>query len=108
MIDNVLRFQRMLNPEQGERIGSRYKLDHEIARGGMGSVWLGSDDAKEVTGRTFLATGNTVQLLSWQSQTVCQKDNTDGPWAVSEIGDAVRENFSHWPKGIQPTRRPWE
>ncbi|MEC7369892.1 MAG: SDR family NAD(P)-dependent oxidoreductase [Pseudomonadota bacterium] len=71
-------------------------------------VWLGSDDAKEVTGRTFLATGNTVQLLSWQSQTVCQKDNTDGPWEVAEIGDAVRANFEHWPKGIQPTSRPFQ
>ena len=71
-------------------------------------VWLGSDDAKEVTGRTFLATGNTVQLLSWQSQTVCQKDNTDGPWEVAEIGDAVRANFEHWPNGIQPTSRPFQ
>ena len=26
-------------------------------------VWLGSDDAKDVTGRTFLASGTTVQLL---------------------------------------------
>ena len=71
-------------------------------------VWLGSDDAKEVTGRTFLVTGNNVQLLSWQSQTVCQKDNTEGPFEVAEIGDAVRANFEHWPKGIQPTSRPFQ
>lgn len=70
-------------------------------------VWLGSDDAKDVTGRTFLVSGNTVQLLSWQSQMICQKDNTDGPWSVAEIGDAVRENFENWPKGIQPTPRPF-
>ncbi|MGB1342697.1 MAG: SDR family NAD(P)-dependent oxidoreductase [Pseudomonadales bacterium] len=70
-------------------------------------VWLGSDDAKDVTGRTFLATGNTVQLLSWQSQVICQKDNTEGPFEVAEIGEAVRENFEHWPKGIQPTPRPF-
>jgi NAD(P)-dependent dehydrogenase (short-subunit alcohol dehydrogenase family) len=56
-------------------------------------VWLGSDEAKDVTGRTFLASGNTVQLLSWQSQTICQKENTEGPWSVAEIGEAVRENF---------------
>ena len=71
-------------------------------------VWLGSDDAKDVTGRTFLATGNTVQLLSWQSQVICQKDNTEGPFSVADIGEAVRENFNKWPKGIQPTPRPFE
>ncbi|MFZ9128612.1 MAG: SDR family NAD(P)-dependent oxidoreductase [Pseudomonadales bacterium] len=70
-------------------------------------VWLGSDEAKDVTGRTFLASGNTVQLLSWQSQTICQKENTEGPWSVAEIGEAVRENFEKWPKGIQPTPRPF-
>ena len=71
-------------------------------------VWLGSDDAKDVTGRTVLATGNTVQLLSWQSQVICQKDNTEGPFSVADIGEAVRENFDKWPKGIQPTPRPFE
>ena len=70
-------------------------------------VWLGSDDAKDVTGRTFLASGNTVQLLSWQSQVICQKDNTEGPFSVADIGEAVRENFDKWPKGIQPTPRPF-
>ena len=71
-------------------------------------VWLGSDDAKDVTGRTFLASGNTVQLLSWQSQVICQKDNTEGPFSVADIGEAVRVNFDKWPKGIQPTPRPFE
>ena len=71
-------------------------------------VWLGSDDAKDVTGRTFLASGNTVQLLSWQSQVICQKDNAEGPFSVADIGEAVRENFDKWPKGIQPTPRPFE
>lgn len=70
-------------------------------------VWLGSDDAKDVTGRTFLASGNTVQLLSWQSQVICQKDNAEGPFSVADIGEAVRENFDKWPKGIQPTPRPF-
>ncbi len=70
-------------------------------------VWLGSDDAKEVTGRQFLVSGNSVQLLSWQAQEVCAKDNTDAPWTVEEIGTKVAENFEHWPKGIQPTKRPF-
>lgn len=70
-------------------------------------VWLGSDEAKEVTGRQFLVSGNSVQLISWQAQEVCVKDNTEGPWSVAEIGEKVRESFDKWPKGIQPTKRPF-
>lgn len=70
-------------------------------------VWLGSDDAKDVTGRTFLVAGNSVQLMSWQAQEIISKDNTEGPWSVAEIGEAVARNFDKWPKGIQPTRREW-
>tara|TARA_R110002072_G_scaffold46082_7_gene127919 strand:- start:4002 stop:4892 length:891 start_codon:yes stop_codon:yes gene_type:complete len=71
-------------------------------------VWLGSDEAKPVTGRTFLVQGNNVQLLSWQSQTVAIKDNKEGPFTVEEMGDLVMENFEKWPKGPQPTPRPFE
>ncbi|MFP6805619.1 MAG: SDR family NAD(P)-dependent oxidoreductase [Pseudomonadales bacterium] len=71
-------------------------------------VWLGSDEAKDVTGRTFLVAGNSVQLLSWQSHLIAKKDNTEGPFSVADIGEAVRENFENWPKGIQPTARPFE
>lgn len=71
-------------------------------------VWLGSDDAKDVTGRQFLVSGNSVQLLSWQAQDIAVKDNTDEPWSVAEIGEKVSETFDMWPKGIQPTRRPFE
>jgi NAD(P)-dependent dehydrogenase (short-subunit alcohol dehydrogenase family) len=71
-------------------------------------VWLGSDDAKDVTGRQFLVTGNSVQLLSWQAQDIAVKDNTDEPWTVAEIGEKVAATFDMWPKGIQPTRRPFE
>ncbi|MFT7243684.1 MAG: NAD(P)-dependent dehydrogenase (short-subunit alcohol dehydrogenase family) [Candidatus Azotimanducaceae bacterium] len=71
-------------------------------------VWLGSDEAKGVTGRTFLVQGNNVQLLSWQSQTVAIKDNKEAPFTVEEMGDLVMENFGKWPKGPQPTPRPFE
>ena len=71
-------------------------------------VWLGSDDAKDVTGRQFLVSGNSVQLISWQAQEICMKDNADEPWSVAEIGEKVAENFDKWPRGIQPTRRPFE
>jgi NAD(P)-dependent dehydrogenase (short-subunit alcohol dehydrogenase family) len=70
-------------------------------------VWLGSDDAKNVTGRTFMVSGNSVQLISWQAQPVAVKANTDEPWSVAEIGEQVRANIEHWPRGIQPTRREW-
>ena len=71
-------------------------------------VWLGTDEAKEVTGRTFLVTGNSVQLVSWQAHPIAVKDNTDEPWTVAEIGENVRENFEKWPKGIQPTPRAFD
>ena len=32
--------------------------------------------------------------------------NTDK--TVAEIADKVAEHFDQWPKGIQPTKRPWE
>ena len=28
--------------------------------------------------------------------------------SVAEIADKVAEHFDQWPKGIQPTKRPWE
>ena len=71
-------------------------------------VWLGSDDAKQVSGRTFLVQGNNVQMLSWQSHTIAAKDNKDGPFTVAEMGDLVMENFEKWPKGPQPTPRAFE
>lgn len=71
-------------------------------------VWLGSDEAKDVTGRTFLVQGNNVTLLSWQSQTLASRDNKEGPWDVADIGKTVMQHFEKWPKGPQPTPRPFE
>lgn len=71
-------------------------------------VWLGSDAAKQVSGRTFLVQGNNVQMLSWQSHTIAAKDNQDAPFTVAEMGDLVMENFEKWPKGPQPTPRAFE
>ncbi|MCB1644379.1 MAG: SDR family NAD(P)-dependent oxidoreductase [Pseudomonadales bacterium] len=68
-------------------------------------AWLGTDEAREVTGRTFLAQGNAVTLLSWQAHSLAVKDNQEGPWDVSELGKSVLENFDKWPKGPQPTPR---
>lgn len=71
-------------------------------------VWLGSDDAKQVSGRTFLVQGNNVQMLSWQSHTIAMKDNQEDAFTVAEIGEKVMENFEKWPKGPQPTPRNFE
>lgn len=71
-------------------------------------VWLGSDEAKDVTGRTFLVQGNNVTLLSWQAHQLAAKDNKEDPWDVAEIGKTVMENFDKWPKGPQPTPRTFE
>lgn len=68
-------------------------------------VWLGSDDAKDVTGRIFLVSGNNTQMLTWQSHTIAAKDNKEEPWTVAEIGEKIMENFEQWPKGTQPTPR---
>ncbi|XOV88142.1 MAG: SDR family NAD(P)-dependent oxidoreductase [Pseudomonadota bacterium] len=71
-------------------------------------VWLGSDEAKNVTGRTFLVQGNNVTLLSWQAHTLAVKDNKEEAWDVAEIGKSVMENFEKWPKGPQPTHRTFD
>lgn len=71
-------------------------------------VWLGSDEAKDVTGRTFLVQGNAVTLLSWQAHSLAARDNKEGPWEVADIGKQVMQNFDKWPKGPQPTPRTFD
>lgn len=71
-------------------------------------VWLGSDEAREVTGRTFLVQGNNVTLLSWQSHQLATRDNKEGPWDVAAVGKSVMEHFDKWPKGPQPTPRTFD
>ncbi|MFT7685897.1 MAG: NAD(P)-dependent dehydrogenase (short-subunit alcohol dehydrogenase family) [Candidatus Azotimanducaceae bacterium] len=71
-------------------------------------VWLGSDEAKDVSGRTFLVQGNNVQLLSWQSHTLAMRDNADAAWSVADVGKSVLENYEQWPKGPGPVPRSFE
>ena len=66
-------------------------------------VWLCTDDAKDVTGRTWLLTGNRVSLLSWQVNPVAQKGEAEGPWDVEELGEAILESKDSWPP-INPMR----
>ncbi len=66
-------------------------------------VWLCSDEAKEVTGRTWLVAGNRVSMLSWQLQEIARQDESDGSWDVAEVGEAILATKDSWP-AINPMR----
>ena len=66
-------------------------------------VWLCTDEAKEVTGRTWLVTGNRVSLLSWQLNPIAQKDEAEGPWDVETLGETILATKDSWPP-INPMR----
>jgi NAD(P)-dependent dehydrogenase (short-subunit alcohol dehydrogenase family) len=65
-------------------------------------VWLCTDDAAKITGRQFCITGNRVALLSWQVDTIAEKDALDEPWTVAEIGEAITASVESWPKLLKP------
>jgi len=85
-------------------------IEEQLAPGKVSPLvaWLGSDEAKDVTGRTFLVQGNNVTLLSWQAHSLASKDNKSDAWDVAEIGKMVMQNFEKWPKGPQPTPRTFD
>jgi NAD(P)-dependent dehydrogenase (short-subunit alcohol dehydrogenase family) len=63
-------------------------------------VWLCTDEAAGVTGRTFVVGGNKVHLLAWQAVPVAGRPNEERPWTVAEIGQRIRESVDKWPKPI--------
>ncbi len=65
--------------------------------------WLCTDEDKDVTGRTWLVSGNRVSMLNWQLETVAQKDEGDQPWDVEDVGEAILSSKDSWPS-INPTR----
>ena len=65
-------------------------------------VWLCSDDAAKVTGRQFCVSGNRVSLLSWQVDTITEKDSMKSAWTVEEIGEAMENSIDSWPKLLKP------
>ncbi|MFU8814948.1 MAG: SDR family oxidoreductase [Pseudomonadales bacterium] len=65
-------------------------------------VWLCSDDAGDVTGRQFSVGANRIALLSWQVTEIADKDPTDSPWSVDEVGERMRATMGHWPKLLKP------
>ena len=66
-------------------------------------VWLCTDEAKDVTGRTWLVAGNRVQLLSWQLTPVAHQAEDLGPWDVEAVGEAILATKDSWPP-INPMR----
>jgi NAD(P)-dependent dehydrogenase (short-subunit alcohol dehydrogenase family) len=67
-------------------------------------VWLCSDDAKDITGRTWLVAGNRVSLLSWNMQPLAGKNESEGPWEVEEVGEEILATKDSWPP-INPMLR---
>ena len=63
-------------------------------------VWLCTDEAKDITGRTWLLGGNRVSLLSWQVTPVAHKDEAEGPWDVEDVGAAILASQDSWPPVI--------
>lgn len=66
-------------------------------------VWLCTDEAAGISGRTFLISGNRVALLSWQRTEIASRDNQESPWDVRSIGDAILAGEKAWPP-IKPDR----
>ena len=66
-------------------------------------VWLCTDEAKEVTGRQWLVAGNSVSLLSWQVTPIADRELSEGPWDVAEIGERILASKENWPP-INPMR----
>ncbi len=66
-------------------------------------VWLCTDEAKEVTGRQLMVSGNNVSLLSWQVTPIADQDLSKGPWSVEEIGRRILNSKEDWPP-VNPLR----
>lgn len=66
-------------------------------------AWLCTDEAKEVTGRQWLVSGNNVSLLSWQVTPIASREISAGPWDISEIGEKILASRDNWPP-INPLR----
>ena len=66
-------------------------------------VWLCTDEAKEVTGRQWLVAGNNVSLLSWQVTPIADRELSEGPWDVADIGERILASKESWPP-INPLR----
>ena len=63
-------------------------------------VWLCTDEAAGITGRTFVVGGNKVHLLAWQHVPIAGRPNDQEPWSVAEIGKRILGSVEKWPKPV--------
>ncbi|MEE2778149.1 MAG: SDR family NAD(P)-dependent oxidoreductase [Acidobacteriota bacterium] len=63
-------------------------------------VWLCTDAAACITGRTFAVGGNTVHLLAWQAVEIARRPNEDGEWDLAAIGEKVAASVEDWPAPV--------
>lgn len=89
-----------LYPEEAKESAARAAAPEKVS---PAIVWLCSDEAASITGRTFLISGNRVSLLSWQRTEIAHKDNRDDPWDVRAVGEAILASEKDWPP-IKPER----
>ena len=60
-------------------------------------VWLCTDDAKDISGRTWMIAGNRVALLSWNLQPLAVKGEEHEPWDLNELGKLITKSQDSWP-----------
>ncbi|MXZ43714.1 MAG: SDR family NAD(P)-dependent oxidoreductase [Gammaproteobacteria bacterium] len=60
-------------------------------------VWLCTEAAKDISGRTWLVAGNRVALLSWNLQPLAVKGEEHGPWDLEDLGKLIVESQESWP-----------
>ena len=60
-------------------------------------VWLCTDAAKDISGRTWLVAGNRVALLSWNLQPLAVKGEEHEPWDLDDLGKLINQSQDSWP-----------
>jgi NAD(P)-dependent dehydrogenase (short-subunit alcohol dehydrogenase family) len=63
-------------------------------------VWLCTDEAAGINGRTFAVGGNKVHLLAWQHVEIAGRPNDKEPWSVEEIGKRILGSVEKWPQPV--------
>ena len=61
-------------------------------------VWLCSDEAKDITGRQFVISGNRVWLLYPAGHLIADNEDATQQWTPSEIGEKIRKSMDEWPE----------
>lgn len=60
-------------------------------------VWLCTEAARDISGRTWLVAGNRVSLLNWDLQHVAIRGEDHSPWELDELGSHILNSMESWP-----------